>query len=203
MELELIRTPILRAESAAVPVSRLLAVLALALCSAAVFAQGIQLSSEQQQMLNQLPPAQRQQAMDAIRQLQAQQSTAAQQSINETAPQRADTASSGIVEPALTELDSRAEAGSRLVLTFGQSEDIDGAMLMAFRQDAVLQKLVGSQFYVLDDTGALSLQGLEPIPLLGLDEADIKRRPEAEPYLSVFDIDARILGQTLVGVEAL
>ena len=45
------------------------------LLGSAAIAQGIQLSPAQQQMLNQLPPAQRQQAMDAMRQLQSQQST--------------------------------------------------------------------------------------------------------------------------------
>ena len=66
---------------------RLAAVLILALTASLSFAQGIQLSAEQQQMLNQLPPAQRQQAMDAIRQLQAQQTPSAQQSINEPVSQ--------------------------------------------------------------------------------------------------------------------
>jgi hypothetical protein len=49
------------------------AIVLITLSTSIVFAQGIQLSPEQQQMLNQLPPAQRQQAMDAIRQLQSQQ----------------------------------------------------------------------------------------------------------------------------------
>ena len=56
---------------------------------------------------------------------------------------------------------------------------------------------------MLDDAGVLSLQGLELIPLLGLDEEDIKRRLEAESYLSVFEIDVRILDQEPIGVEAL
>ena len=47
------------------------------------FAQTLQISPVQQQMLNQLPPAQRQQAMNAIQQLESQQISESQQSINE------------------------------------------------------------------------------------------------------------------------
>ena len=43
-----------------------------ALVALPVFGQGIKLTAEQEMMLNQLPPAQRQQALDAIRQIQDQ-----------------------------------------------------------------------------------------------------------------------------------
>ncbi len=66
-----------------------------------------------------------------------------------------------------------------------------------------MQKLIGSHLFVLDDSGVLSLQGLEVIPLLGLSEADINRRLMAEPFLSSFSIDVRILSQEPIGVEAL
>jgi type II secretory pathway component PulL len=47
-------------------------------------AQSIQLSAEQQRMLDQLPPEQRQQAVDALRRQQAKQTGPSQKSINET-----------------------------------------------------------------------------------------------------------------------
>ena len=62
---------------------RILRATVLLLLSASVFAQNVQLTLEQQLMLNQLPPAQRQQAMDALRELNAQQRQS-QQTINET-----------------------------------------------------------------------------------------------------------------------
>jgi len=159
------------------------------LCSAAM-AQSIQLSPTQQQMLDQLPPAQRQQAMDAMRQLEGQQSTVTQQSINEpvSIPVQETT-------PVSSDVDSTAEPRSRVVINFTPIEPLD--------DDPILQKLSGSHLFVLDDSGVLSLQGIEVIPLLGLSEADINRRLRAEPYLSVFEIDARILGQKPIGVEAL
>jgi flagellar basal body L-ring protein FlgH len=84
---------------------RALPAILLALISSIAFAQGIQLSPEQQQMLNQLPPAQRQQAMDAIRQLQSQQNaqgTQGSQSIREepSAIQNGDLISAFLAEPA-------------------------------------------------------------------------------------------------------
>jgi len=79
MELTLIS--LRRSASCARQLRLILATLLLALASASVSAQTFQLSPTQQQMLNQLPPAQRQQAMDAIRQAQSQQSAAAQQPV--------------------------------------------------------------------------------------------------------------------------
>ena len=61
----------------------LLGVLSFVLLSPAVFSQSIELTSEQQQLLNSLPPAQRQQALSAITELQSQQSELPTTSINE------------------------------------------------------------------------------------------------------------------------
>jgi protein involved in polysaccharide export with SLBB domain len=44
---------------------------------------------------------------------------------------------------------------------------------------------------------------VDAIPLLGLVEEDIERRVGAEPYLSPFEIDVRILGQESIGIDAL
>jgi len=178
-------------------------VLLLVLSGAAAFAQNIQLSAEQRQMLNSLPPAQRQQAMDALRQLQSTQSTSPQQTINEPTAAPATTENSDDFEQILRPYEATAHARSRLVVDFVPRPSLTAAQQRDLSSNAVLQKLVGSQLFVLDDSGVLLLQGLELIPLLGLSEADINRRLGAEPYLSAFDIDARILSQEPIGIEAL
>ncbi|MCH9005214.1 MAG: SLBB domain-containing protein [Proteobacteria bacterium] len=184
-------------------IARHILVTALLLATATVFAQNIQLSPAQQQMLSQLPLAQRQQAMDALRQLQSQQPASGQQSINEPVSRLSPSLPDAAIEQIILNVEPRAESRSRLVLNFELSESIPSAQRRELERDVALQKLIGSHLFVLDDSGVLSLQGLEPIPLLGLNEADINKRLEAEPYLSVFDINARILGQQLVGIDAL
>ncbi|MGI9237458.1 MAG: SLBB domain-containing protein, partial [Woeseiaceae bacterium] len=184
---------------------RLAAALCLSFVAAISFAQGIQLSAEQQQMLNQLPAAERQQAMEAIRQLemQQQQATPVQRTINEPVSQADDPTASDDVGQILSEVEPRAEGRSRLVLNFEISDELTDLERRAYAMDPALRELVGSSLHILDDSGVLSLRGLDPIALLGMTEADINRRLQAEPYLSLFDVDAQILGQTLTGVEAL
>ncbi len=97
----------------------------------------------------------------------------------------------------------RAESRSRIILRFDADEDLTATERRELDEDPIMQRLTGSHLFVLDDSGVLSLQGLKLIPLLGLSEEDIVRRLEAEPYLSKFIIDARILGQQPIGVEAL
>ena len=150
-------------------------------------------------MLNQLPPAQRQQAMDALRQLNSQQQAPTQQTINETLS--AATVPSETTEDDVAE--RMAEARSRLVLRFDPREDLTEPEVLALEEDPVTQKLLGNHVFVLDENGILLLQGLEVIPLMGLDEEEIERRLEAEPYLSQFSIGAIILGHKPIGVEAL
>lgn len=166
-------------------------------------AQTIQLSPAQQQMLNSLPPAQRQQAMDAIRQLESQQGQQTQSTINEDLTQAAPSIDEGDINQILASAQSVAEPRSRVVISFTPVDTLSAAQRQTFERDPVLAKLSGSHLFVLDDSGVLSLMGLNAIPLLGLSEADINRRLLAEPSLSVFDIDAKILGQKPIGVEAL
>lgn len=154
-------------------------------------------------MLDALPPAQQQQALRAIRDLRSQEIQASSTSIN-------DVDSSANADLSLTPLpiaeiekEPRAGSRSRLVINFSRSEDLSPADEKIIDTDPVLQRLIGSHLFVLDDAGVLSLQGLELIPLLGLSEDDIGRRLQAESSLSLFDIDVRILDQTPIGVEAL
>jgi protein involved in polysaccharide export with SLBB domain len=174
----------------------------LLLLSVSALAQNIQLSPEQLMMLNQLPPAQRQEAMEALRGLNSQhsQQQQSQQSINEAISEF-----TGLeVEDAEQETEEvRAEARSRLVIGFDLPEEMSAAEKTEVEEDPIMQRLIGSRLFILDDNGILSLEGLASIPLLGLTEEDIQRRLEAETYLSKFVIDARILGQEPIGVEAL
>jgi protein involved in polysaccharide export with SLBB domain len=171
----------------------------LLLLSVSALAQNIQLSPEQLMMLNQLPPEQRQEAMEALRGLPSQQQQS-QQSINEAISEF-----TGLeVEDAEQETEEvRAEARSRLVIGFDLPEEMSAAEKTEVEEDPIMQRLIGSRLFILDDNGILSLEGLASIPLLGLTEEDIQRRLEAETYLSKFVIDARILGQEPIGVEAL
>ncbi len=182
---------------------RLAAIPFLALLASATLAQGIQLSPTQQQMLNSLPAAQRQQAMDAIRQLESQQSQATQSSINEDVIPTAPSANQSEIEAILASAEKVAAPRSRVVISFTPVSTLSATQRRSLDSDPALLKLVGSHLFVLDDSGVLSLMGLEMIPLLGLSEADITRRLSAEPNLSFFEIDARILGQKPIGVEAL
>ena len=163
--------------------------------------QQVTLTPEQQTMLNQLPPAQRQQALKALRELESQRSSNARQTINEA--DSWPTEEREAEAPAEVELTPRAAARSRIILRFDPREDLSPGERRDLDADPVLQRLLGSHLFVLDDSGVLSLQGLELIPLLGLSEEDIVRRLGASSYLADFVIEARILGQEPIGVEAL
>ena len=171
----------------------------LILLGSVAFAQSVQLSPEQQLMLNQLPPDQRARAMEALRQLDSPDQ-ASRQSINETISEYV------VPEPeaiaALAE-EMRAEARSRMVIEFSFKENVPAAERRRLGRDSIIQRLLGSRLFVLDESGVLELQGLNPIQLLGLTEEDIERRLEAEPHLSSLVGDARILSQEPIGIEAL
>jgi hypothetical protein len=156
------------------------------LFAAATQAQTIQLSPAQQQMLEQLPPAQRQQAMDAIRQFESQQAEGEQQTINESLEQAAPTIDSTDLDELLESDEKTAQGRSRLVVNFTPIEMLTASERLELDEDPLLQKLIGSHLFVLDRSGVLSLQGLQLIPLLGLNEDDINRRLAAEPFLSFF-----------------
>ena len=177
-------------------------VLCLALPS---FAQSIQLSAEQQRMLNQLPPAQRQQAMDAIKQYGGSQPLTQGQ-----LPGASDSGDSGIspelsprISSVAPEEEPRADLGSRLVVKFTPKSSLTDKERDQLNKDPGFRLLRGSHAIALDNSGGLSLPGLGVIPILGLSEADIGRRLAAEPYLDPFDIDVNILSTRPTGVSAL
>ncbi|MDH4073196.1 MAG: SLBB domain-containing protein, partial [Gammaproteobacteria bacterium] len=166
-------------------------------------AQSIRLSPEQQMMLNQLPPAQRQQALAALEQINRQQGGApSQSSINETLTQAIPPAD------ALTgafdqEQEPRAAERSRLVISLEPEEELGRAARQLMGEDAALQQVLGSHFYELDDEGILVLPGLASIPLLGLDAEQIEQRLGAEPALQNLTVSAMILEIATTGAEAL
>jgi polysaccharide biosynthesis/export protein len=200
--MELILTSFRRSHPGSRYVLAAIAICIVSMTSTSSLAQTFQLSPAQQQMLDQLPSAQRKQAMDAMRQLQSQQTAGSQRSINEPI-QQPDSISTDNIDDILASMEATAQSRSRLVINFTPIATLTTQQLNTLTGDAVLQKLIGSHLFVLDDSGVLSLQGLEVIPLLGLSETDINRRLMAEPSLSIFLIDARILSQEPIGVEAL
>jgi len=131
--------------------------------------QSISLTPEQQQLLDQLPPAQRQQALDALRNTQAGQLQTAGEPVRE----QADTPAAGLspVRPAepVGEV-QRASANSRLVINFTPQGSLNETELEAVADDPALSRLQGSHTFVLNENGSLSLLGIESVPLLGLTE---------------------------------
>ncbi|MEM9402998.1 MAG: SLBB domain-containing protein [Pseudomonadota bacterium] len=151
------------------------------------------LNSEQQALLNQLPPAQRQQAMDAIRQLQSGAATA-------PAP------STTLVEP-ITQMPEgeseflpdelrpvRAGPGSQVVLTIRQKQNLSDAEQQDLYRYPSLLDIEGVNYYVLDESGRLELPGLEPISLAGLTQEEIETRLAAVPEFLAFSVTASLLG---------
>ena len=131
-------------------------------------------------MLNQLPPQQRQQALDALRQMQSQ--GAAQQSMATIREAEGSAVDNSMPENSVDEFDDqRVEPGSRLVINLTPKQDLPTETQQQMEDDPFLQSIVGSNVWVVDDAGVLSFQGLAFVPLLGLREADVIRRLEASP----------------------
>ncbi len=182
----------------------------LVLCQSAALAQQVfQPTPEQMQMLNQLPPAQRQQAMDALRQFQdqqrqlqqmQQQPTGASESDFGVQPQPADTLPGPFVGQADV---PRAKPGSSLVVTMTPKLALTSTELDEIDADPALSRVVGSHYYELDEFGVLHLPGLPEIRVLGLTVGGIEQRLIAEPALALFDIRATLFDSEEVGAAAL
>ncbi|MEJ2161653.1 MAG: SLBB domain-containing protein, partial [Chromatiales bacterium] len=176
-------------------------VLALIFLGSLASAQSVQLTPEQQMMLNQLPPAQREQALQVLR-----QQSAGVQRVGEPVRETAETPSADLSPAVAAEPKGeiqRAGANSHLVINMTPKESLSGGELADLEQNPALSRVAGSRTFVLDDNGVLLLPGIESIPLLGLTESDIELRLGAEPLLAKFDVDARILETEPTGAEAL
>jgi polysaccharide export outer membrane protein len=166
---------------------------ALLLLADVVFAQAITLTPQQQAMLDQLPPGQRQQALDALEQLNRQRAAEESESADleemPTMPQQA----TPVFEEDLVEEEPEAEGGSRIVISLTPREDLSRIEKAELNDDPALQQISGTNYFELDESGVLVLPGLPTISLLGLTEEAITQRLTAEPALKVFDIEASIL----------
>jgi protein involved in polysaccharide export with SLBB domain len=188
-----------------------LVLVAFLLCLAgidAVHAQAIKLSPEQEAMLNQLPPSQRQQALDALDELNRQR-TGQQGGSNSAEPAMP---FPGFTDPFAfdrlfldedDEEEPTAEGGSRLVITMTPRDDLAPEERGLLRSDPALQQVSGSNYYELDESGVLVLPGLPSIPLLGLTEESIGERLSAEPALRVFDVDVSLIAIESAAAHAL
>ena len=180
------------------------ATMLLLLATSQSVAQTVQLTPEQQQMLDQLPPAQRQQALKALEQLNQQSSDAGQSSgaSEDLSPlPRADE-----LQPDELPADGgepQSQGGSRLIINLYQKPLLSREDMLLLEDDAALQGVQGSHYYELDESGVLTLPGLPSIPLLGLTAEAIQQRLGAEPSLNFFDVTVSILDSRLVGAEAL
>ncbi|MDX1516084.1 MAG: hypothetical protein R3288_04545, partial [Woeseiaceae bacterium] len=167
------------------------------------WSQAAQLTAEQRRMIDALPPAQRQQALDALRRTQDDNASTGLKPVSEHGSSAIADAAGPALSAFAEDEEPRADAGSRLVITFTPKQTLTTREVESIRDDRFLGRLVGTRAYVLSDTGMLSLMDVEFVPVLGLTEKDIERRLSAEPYLAQFNIDVRILEERLTGVEAL
>ena len=169
----------------------------------AAVAQSIQLSPEQQRMLNQLPPAQRQQALAALRQMQGQVADQAPfQSLNEpaTSPTTVDPVDPN---PFLTGGEPVAEASSTLVIRMTVMEGLSRDELESLDDDSARQGLQGSRVFLVDEDGMLELPGVVSVPVGGLTAKEIELRLGAEEALSVFEIVVNVLDPQRTGTAVL
>lgn len=166
--------------------------------------QSITLSPEQQAMLDQLPPAQRQQALDAIKELQQQTGKAGSTSDTEDET----TPIPGLEDIPRTMEEPEAEepsaaGGSRLVIDFEPRSDLRARELREIEDDPALNRILGSQYFELDDRGILTIPGLREIQLRGLTQEAIEARLGAEPALKAFEISVFLLDVESAAAEAL
>lgn len=167
--------------------------------------QSIQLTPEQRRMINQLPPAQRQQALDAIEELQGRQQGGQPEldGQEEGLPSELDT----LDEESDDELDEPEEpvagVGSTLIISFTPPEILTGPERTELEEDAALTDLVGSGVYLVNTEGLLELPGVVDVPINGLTAEETRLRLGAEPALRLFNIEVFLLEPEQVGVEAL
>jgi protein involved in polysaccharide export with SLBB domain len=155
-------------------------------------------------MLNQLPPAQRQEALRALRQFESPSNGSNQlSSITEDLTPILQPTDPADANPYSPEEDPRIEGNSRLVIKFEVPEDIPEIDRQRLEVDQALRQIEGSRYYELDSVGVLSLPGLPEIPLLGLTAEQVELRLGAEPALRDFIVTASILDSTTIGADGL
>ncbi len=166
-------------------------------------AQTSNIPPEAQQILNSLPPMQRQLATNKINEFQKENRNSNQPTKEEVQVTEDVFFESNGLYKEFHDLEPQVEPKSRLIINFQPLDSISNQDLLLIEKDLFLKKLIGSHYLILDDFGVLFLEGLEGIPLLGLTENDISLRLMAEPALSLFSIEVHILSQEPIGIEAL
>ena len=178
-------------------------VAAMLVYSAALTAQVPNLTAQQQQMLNSLPPAQRQQAMRALDDLRRNTTDRQARSINEPLPENAEEDFVPLDPEGFDFADVTAQPHSVVILQFTEDAESDTFGEVVEDDSSVAAGLPGSHVFTLDDEGRIAIGGLQPIALAGLSEADIARRLEAEPLVAGLRVEARVLPQEPTGAGAL
>ena len=164
------------------------------LCLAATaVAQSVTLSAEQQRMLDQLPPAEREQALRALRSasgqpLEDEQTSTLTEQLSGEPPLTEDDDEEEMLEEAV-----RAQPGTRLVVELVPGFDLSDEDVEEIDEDPVLRRIRGSHYYELDRFGNLVIPGLSPISLIGLTEEQIRIRLGAEPALHPFEVLVSVL----------
>jgi protein involved in polysaccharide export with SLBB domain len=180
----------------------LIAVLVVLVAMQPAFAQSINLTPEQRAMLDQLPPEQRQMALEQLEILrrnsrsetEASSSAEVDSVLTEATEQLPD-------EEILLPQEPRAYDRSRLVIDLVPESFLTGEERNQIENDPVLNRIQGSRYYELDDFGVLQLPGLSPISLLGLTADQIERRIGAEPALELFEVTVTILDSEFADMD--
>ena len=176
----------------------------LVLFSPLSFSQGVSLTADQQAMINQLPPGQRQEALRRLEEISQSGSNSGQlSSLSEESPAGNQVADDEGESDSVALEDLRADSGSTLVINLSPKFDLSGRETSQIEDDVALRGVVGTNYYTLDESGVLELPGLPKIPLLGLRSAQIEQRLTAEPSLRPFDVAVSILDATATGNAAL
>ncbi len=182
----------------------LVCLLSLLVLPGALPAQEERLTPAQRQMLNSLPPQQREEALRAMREATAGQDGApGDASIRESQAPRAPSADEAPDDEAEGVDDGRAREFSELVITLTPKPYLEPDVIEEMEQDALLSDLNGSAYFTLDRSGQLFLPGLEPVQVLGLNDREVEQRLAAIDLLDNFDIRVVILPIELTGQEAL
>ena len=166
------------------PTASLLLAATLIFCSSIdiVVAQTAQPTAEQMRLINQLPHAQREKALSALRQMQSENASGESQSslsepLTELTPESLPEDELGLLES----LELLASGRGQVVIHFIPNLTLTADELESITEDPVLSRILGSHFYTLDENAVLNLPGLAEIPLMGLNDAAIMQRLGAEP----------------------
>ncbi len=155
-------------------------------------------------MLNQLPPSQRQAAMEQLRNLRVSSGQAEPEPQDEAAGEEMPT-------PQAQEVEERPAGppvfGAFDTLVLEVSDRVTDAPTLSEAvqegRNALRQRLLNGNPYQLDALGRLALPGVGDIALAGLTERQASLRLAAEPSLSLLSISVSRLPLEPMGVEAL